>query len=96
MQDAEGKRQKEKVLDRVPVESTNIESIALDAEAGHLEVQFRNGAAYRYFPNFGQQEFDAFLAAPSKGNFLNQVIKPNFEAVKVRNPTPKDKKPMFG
>jgi hypothetical protein len=41
-----------------------------------LEIEFRaSGDVYRYF-NVPAQEYAAFMAAESKGTYLNQVFKP--------------------
>jgi hypothetical protein len=41
-----------------------------------LEIEFReHGDVYRYF-DVPLEEYFAFLAAPSKGAYLNQVFKP--------------------
>jgi len=42
-----------------------------------LQVDFSNRKRYRY-QDVPSQVFDAFLAAPSKGRFLNSVIKSEF------------------
>jgi hypothetical protein len=40
-----------------------------------LEIEFRdNGHVYCYF-DVPKEEYDAFIAAPSKGTYLNQVFK---------------------
>lgn len=97
MQDTKDRAEMEmETLNWVPVESSNIQEAAHDKQSGALFTKFSTGAVYRYSPDFGQQEFDAFMKAPSKGEFLNKVIKPNFDGVKVRNPTPKEKKGIFG
>jgi hypothetical protein len=42
-----------------------------------LQVDFSNRKRYRY-QDVPSQVFDSFLAAPSKGRFLNSVIKSEF------------------
>jgi hypothetical protein len=69
---------------RVPVNSASIVSVGYDRERRELEVEFRpsaatsrypRGATYRYF-DVPEEEHRAFMAAESKGTYLNQVFKP--------------------
>jgi hypothetical protein len=50
-----------------------------------LSVKYRDGDAYDYF-DVPQRVYRQLLAAPSKGQFVNSVIKPNYRYVK-RAPT---------
>jgi len=60
---------------RVWVDSSSIASIGYDAAKRELEIEFReSGDVYRYF-DVPRQEYAAFLAADSKGTYLNQVFK---------------------
>jgi KTSC domain len=60
---------------RVPVSSTTIASIGFDRRKRELEIEFRaTGDVYRYFDVPGL-EHSAFMAAESKGTYLNQVFK---------------------
>ena len=61
---------------RKPVPSTSIASIGYLPEVRELEIEFRaSGDVYRYF-DVPCEEYDAFMAAESKGTYLNQVFKP--------------------
>jgi hypothetical protein len=61
---------------RIPVRSTSIASIGYLAAERELEVEFRaSGDVYRYF-DVRAEEYAAFLAAESKGTYMNQVFKP--------------------
>jgi hypothetical protein len=61
---------------RIPVRSTSIASIGYLPAERELEIKFRaSGDVYRYFDVPGE-EYAAFLAAESKGTYLNQVFKP--------------------
>jgi hypothetical protein len=57
-----------------PVESSNIEAIGYDRANGSLLVDFLSGSRYRYL-DVSVRHFQEFLAAPSKGQYLNQQIK---------------------
>ncbi len=61
---------------RVAVESASIASIGYDRKRRELEVEFREtGDVYRYF-KVSAAEYADFIAAESKGSYLNQVFKP--------------------
>jgi hypothetical protein len=61
---------------RNPVRSTSIASIGYLPKARELEIKFRaSGDVYRYF-DVPAEEYAAFMAAESKGTYLNQVFKP--------------------
>lgn len=60
---------------RTPVTSSLIASLGHDGEST-LEIEFRNGAIYRY-ANVPPALCVAFLAAPSKGAFFIGAIKEN-------------------
>jgi KTSC domain len=58
------------------VHSTSIASIGYQPVRRELEIEFReSGDVYRYFDVPGE-EHTAFMAAESKGTYLNQVFKP--------------------
>ena len=61
----------------IPVTSSNIAAIGYSAVCRVLQVDFLTGKRYRY-NNVPSQVFDCFLAAPSKGRYLNSVIKSEF------------------
>ena len=56
----------------IAVDSSNVECIGY--ENGVIEVHFHNGYAYRY-PNCTEDLFNRFLASPSKGQFVHNVLK---------------------
>ena len=58
-------------MHRVPVESISIASIGYAPQERVLELEFRqSGEVYQYFDVPGE-EYTAFLAADSKGTYLN-------------------------
>ena len=59
------------------VDSSNIEAIGYDETSQELHVQFLSGNKYVYY-DVPSELFDAFMAAPSKGSFLNREIKEVF------------------
>lgn len=63
-------------MKRVPLDSSSIASIGYAPQDRVLELEFReSGQVYRYF-DVPAEEYAAFLAADSKGTYLNQVFKP--------------------
>jgi hypothetical protein len=63
-------------MQRVPVDSSSITSIGYAPEQQVLELEFRqSGEVYQYF-NVPAEEHTAFLAADSKGTYLNRHFKP--------------------
>ncbi len=68
------------------MESTSIASIGYDPGRYELEVEFReSGDVYRYF-DVPAGEYTAFLAAESKGSYLNKVFKlRGYHYIIVRN-----------
>jgi len=66
----------QKSMQRVPVDSSSIASIGYAPEQQVLEPEFReSGAIYQYF-DVHAEEHAAFLAADSKGTYLNVHFKP--------------------
>jgi hypothetical protein len=63
-------------MQRVPVDSSSIASIGYAPEQQVLELEFRESReVYQYF-DVPAAEFTAFLAAGSKGTYLNLHFKP--------------------
>jgi hypothetical protein len=61
---------------RIRVSSTSIASIGYRRARQELEIEFlASGEVYRYF-DVPADEYAAFMAAESKGTYLNQVFKP--------------------
>lgn len=60
---------------RVRVDSSSIASIGYEPATHQFEIEFReSGDVYRY-ADVPKEEYAAFLAADSKGTYLNQVFK---------------------
>ncbi len=58
-------------------ESSTIARFGYDAANQVLRVEFKNGGTYQYF-DVPAQVFEAMVAAPSKGQFLAQMIKGSY------------------
>lgn len=61
---------------RTPITSSVLSSVAYSDHAV-LEVEFRNGALYRYFA-VPRSVFAALLAADSKGSWFNRHVRNRF------------------
>lgn len=65
------------------VDSSNIESIGYDADARELHVRFlQSGEIYVYY-NVDEWIFTEFMAADSKGRYLNENIKSVYDCGKL-------------
>ncbi len=68
---------------RYPVQSETVASLGYDPGKRQLAVEFRErGDVYLYF-DVPPEEYSAFLAAESKGAYLNRVFKPHAYAYRV-------------
>jgi len=59
------------------VKSSNIAAIDYDWERQILRVSFRSGGIYEY-DDVGDQVYQAFLGAPSKGRFFHDFIRDQY------------------
>ena len=67
-------------------DSSSLTSIAYDPKKHLLEVKFRRtGHLYDYF-GVPKVIYNALMEADSKGAFVNQVIKPNYDHIRVDFP----------
>lgn len=64
-------------MERTPIQSTLIESIAYDEREGVLEVWFTNGTHYRYF-QVEPEVVEEMMAADSKGRYFNDFIREGY------------------
>jgi len=64
-------------MNRIPVSSSNINSIGYDRQSRVLEVEFSSGDVYQYF-DVPEHLYNVLMGTSSKGQFLNEHIKYNF------------------
>ena len=64
------------------VESSNIKSIGYETETKILKVEYLSGLKYEY-SDVPANIFDDFLDSVSKGKYMNQVIKGQYEGRRV-------------
>ena len=74
-------------MKRVPVESRALAAVGYSKRLRALEIEFRNGAIYRYL-DVSPQVHTALMAAPSKARFYHQNIRGKYRSLHVR-PRPK-------
>jgi hypothetical protein len=67
------------VMQRQLVNSSGINSVGYDRSVRVVEIEFTDGAIYRYAP-VPAYIFRELLDAPSKTVFVNTVIKPRFKS----------------
>src|SRR3954470_2605753 len=70
-------------IKRIPVESTAIAAVGYSKRLLALEIEFRNGAIYRYW-NVAPDIYDALLRAPSKARFYDSNIRHKYRSRHVR------------
>ena len=64
------------------VDSSNVEAIGYDKETQQLHVRFLSGATYMY-DKVPEEIYEGLMAAPSKGSYLNRVIKGVYDHTKL-------------
>ena len=69
----------------VPVSSTLLASVIYDVGELILQLEFCNGAIYRYFA-VPAAIHDGLLLADSKGSYFNRKIRSVFRYVRLRRP----------
>jgi hypothetical protein len=69
-------------MQRIPVSSSNVDSVGYDEDSGTLEVEFKNGTVYQYF-DVPSKIYENLMSASSIGGFLASSIKGSFRFSKV-------------
>jgi hypothetical protein len=75
-----------KRMDYKKVNSSNVDSVAHDAENNVLGVRYKQkdgGVAEYHYPGVGAAKHAELMRAESIGSHLSKHIKPNFKAIKV-------------
>src|SRR4051812_19067609 len=70
-------------IKRMPVQSSALATVGYSAHLRAVEIEFRNGAVYRYL-EVAPSVFHAFLDAPSKARFYDENIRHRYRSVHVR------------
>jgi KTSC domain len=71
-----------KMVDMIPVVSSNIDSVGYDNDKQELHVMFKGGKVYIYEKVY-QSVHSNMMAADSIGGFLSKTIKPHYKFRKV-------------
>jgi hypothetical protein len=74
-------------IKRVPVESSALASVGYSKKLRALEIEFRNGAIYRYL-DVGPEVYEALLKARSKARFYDDNIRHKYRSLHVRPRAP--------
>ena len=69
----------------VAVDSSVLASVTYDGSESVLQLEFRNGAIYRYVA-VPAAVYDDLLAADSKGSYFNGRIRGRFRYILLRPP----------
>ena len=70
-------------INRVPVESSAVATIGYSKKLRALEIEFRNGAVYRYL-GVAPEVYQALLNAGSKARFYDENIRRKYRSLHVR------------
>ena len=74
-------------IKRVPIESKALAAVGYSKRLRALEIEFRNGAVYRYL-DVSPPVHTALMNAPSKARFYHENIRGKYRSLHVR-PRPK-------
>lgn len=69
------------MIERIPVDSSNISSVGFDKDTGTLAVEFKSGGVYHYH-NVPKTIYDEFLADKSQGSHFHKNIKNQYKYTK--------------
>lgn len=70
-------------MERVILNSTNVDSVGYDADAGILEVEFTGGSVYEYY-QVPRPIFDGLVSAASPGHYLATKVKDVYRYRRIR------------
>ena len=70
-------------IKRNPIESSALAAVGYSQRRRALEIEFRNGAIYRYL-EVPPAVYHALLEAPSKARFYDQNIRRRYRSMHVR------------
>lgn len=70
-------------IKRVPIESSALATVGYSRRLRALEIEFRNGAIYRYL-DVEPDVYERLMNAPSKARFYDENIRRKYRSVHVR------------
>lgn len=68
---------------REPVQSTALASVGYSRRLRALEIEFKNGAIYRYL-EVDRSTYHGLMSAPSKTRFYHEKIRSKYRSLHVR------------
>jgi hypothetical protein len=74
-------------IKRIPVESTALATVGYSKRLQALEIEFRNGAIYRYL-EVAPEVYEALLNARSKARFYDENIRHKYRSLHVKPRAP--------
>ena len=74
-------------MERTPIRSSALASVAYDAAARELEVEFQSGRVYRH-RDVPQGAYEFLLRARHKGSYFNRMIANRYAHEEVRETAP--------
>ena len=74
-------------IKRVPVDSSALAAVGYSKKLRALEIEFRNGAVYRYL-DVTPETYEALLTARSKARFYDDNIRHKYRSLHVRPRAP--------
>ena len=70
-------------IKREPVQSTALASVGYSRRLHALEIEFKNGAIYRYL-EVDRATYHGLMSAPSKTRFYHEKIRSKYRSLHVR------------
>ena len=70
-------------IKREPVQSTALASVGYSRRLRALEIEFKNGAIYRYL-EVDRSTYQGLMSAPSKTRFYHEKIRSKYRSLHVR------------
>jgi hypothetical protein len=69
-------------MERMPVQSSLVQSVGYDPTSAVLEVELHNGKIYQY-RDVPRSVFDGLMASSSKGDYFNANIRTKYEHERI-------------
>ncbi len=76
--DKSGVGYEDKPIEHTTADSSAVENVRYDPKNENLDIMFVGGEKEYRYPNVDKKTFEAFMRTPSKGSFVNDVLKPYF------------------
>lgn len=70
-------------IKREPVQSTALASVGYSRRLRALEIEFKNGAIYRYL-EVDRSTYQGLMSAPSRTRFYHEKIRSKYRSLHVR------------